>query len=82
MDLPQVLLNHLILGFHLPLRDDIPQDQRAGFEHMQGGGFLHVPAEIPAQLAGNQVHQFFFRISMQGRHLLSSDSGRIVLGSA
>ena len=70
VDLPLVLLRHMVGGFHLTLGHDIPQHHSAGLEHMQAGGLLHVPAEVAAQLAGDEGHQLFLGIVVQCRHLL------------
>ena len=70
--LAQMLGGYPVLGRQLPLVDDVPQHQGAGLEHMQAGGLFHIPAEIAAQLAGDEVHQFFLAVRMQCRHLLNN----------
>ena len=68
VDLAGVLVPLLVGGFELALGDDVPHHQGTGLEHLLGGGLVHVPAEVPAQLADNQVHQFFFCIFPQKIH--------------
>ena len=73
VNLALVLRHHLVGGLHLPLGHDVPQHHGAGLEHMLAGGLLHVPAEVAAQLAGDEGHQLLFGIVMQHRHLLSDE---------
>ena len=62
VDLPLLLLPHLVAGFHAVTGHDVPQDQGAGLEHMGVCGRLHRAAEVALELAGNHLNQLFLII--------------------
>ena len=69
VDLPGVGVLHAVLGLQLVGGHDVAEDQGAGLEHVCPGRLVHVPAEIAAELADDEVGQLGFGICMQRFHL-------------
>ena len=59
VDLPLLLLPHLVAGLHAVAGHDVPQHQSAGLEHVVFAGRLHGAAEVALELTGNHLGQLF-----------------------
>ena len=62
VDLTGMGVDGLVLGNHPAGRHDVAQNHGAGFENVLCGCFIHVAAEVAAQLCDNQFGQFLLGV--------------------